>query len=112
MDAGTAPIHITSSRDAAKIWWPVCWKPCHCGRRRSHARTRVHRVGNLVLLRRVAVFDTTMIGGIRRFAAAEQRGTAYAREFRKKSEASGDPYLFRAWPLAALRAERGIWPME
>ena len=57
-------------------------------------------------------FDTTMIGGTRTFAAAEQRGTSYAREFRKKSEASGDPYLFRSWPLVALRAERGIWPME
>ncbi|MGW8379390.1 hypothetical protein [Streptomyces sp. ODS28] len=55
--------------------------------------------------------DTARLG-THDFAAAEQLATAYAAELEPRAAATGDASLFRRWPLAELRAERGIMPME
>lgn len=55
--------------------------------------------------------ETTMIGS-NTFEEACASGERTARDFKAIAESTGNPSLFRQWPLRVLRTEHGITPME
>ena len=55
--------------------------------------------------------ETTMIGSST-FEEACASGERTAREYKALAESSGNPSLYRQWPLRVLRTEHGITPME
>lgn len=55
--------------------------------------------------------ETTMLG-CKDFAAALNYGSRLAAAYEKQAQATGNPELFRRWPVRELRTQFNIWPME
>jgi len=56
--------------------------------------------------------ETTLISAAVTFEQACKEGNGQAQKAQRIQAETNDPSAYRFWPLATLRTERGITPME